>query len=72
MRLDRKILYGAGVAAFVLVVAVAIMLRGGGGGGSDEVVLVTHDSFVVSDDVKQEFETASGLDAPDPPDRRRG
>jgi thiamine transport system substrate-binding protein len=60
VRLDRRILYGAGVAAFVLVVAVAIMLRGGGGGGSDEVVLVTHSSFVVSDDVKQEFETESG------------
>jgi thiamine transport system substrate-binding protein len=33
----------------------------GGGGGSTEVVLVTHDSFVVSDDVKRQFETSSGL-----------
>jgi thiamine transport system substrate-binding protein len=60
VRLDRRILYAAGVAVFVLAVAAAIMLRGGDGGSSDEVVLVTHSSFVVSDDVKQEFETSSG------------
>ena len=59
MRFDRRVLYGAGVAVFVLVVASALLLRGGGG-GPNEVVLVTHSSFVVSDDVKQEFETQSG------------
>ena len=59
MRLDRRILYGAGVAVFVLVVAAALLLRGDGG-GPNEVVLVTHSSFVVSDDVRQEFETESG------------
>jgi thiamine transport system substrate-binding protein len=60
VNLDRRILYGAGVAVFVLVVAAALLLRDGGGGGSDEVVLVTHSSFVVSDDVRRDFETESG------------
>jgi thiamine transport system substrate-binding protein len=60
VRLDRRVLYGgAGVAVFVLVVAAALLLRDSGG-GSNAVVLVTHSSFVVSDDVKQEFETQSG------------
>jgi thiamine transport system substrate-binding protein len=60
VNLDRRILYGAGVAVFVLVVAALLLLRDGGGGGSDEVVLVTHSSFVVSDDVRRDFETESG------------
>jgi thiamine transport system substrate-binding protein len=59
VRLDRRILYGAGVAVFVLVVAAALLLRDGGE-SPNAVVLVTHSSFVVSDDVKQEFESESG------------
>jgi thiamine transport system substrate-binding protein len=59
VRLDRRLLYGAGVAVIVLVVAAALLLRGGGG-SPDEVVLVTHSSFVVSDDVRRDFETKSG------------
>ena len=35
---------------------------GGGGDTPTEVVLVTHDSFVISDDVRNEFESASDLD----------
>ncbi len=34
----------------------------GGGGTPTEVVLVTHDSFVISDDVRRAFEDSSGLD----------
>ena len=34
---------------------------GGGSGKPTDVVLVTHDSFTVSDDVKTEFEETSGL-----------
>lgn len=60
MRLDRRLLYGAGVALFVVIVAAALLLRGGGSSPT-EVVVVTHSSFVVSDDVRQEFETESGL-----------
>lgn len=47
--------------ALVLVLAA---LAGPGCGGDDrpsEVVLVTHDSFVISDDVKRAFEEESGL-----------
>ena len=49
----------------VLAVALAVALALGGCGGEEsprEVVLVTHDSFVVSDDVKQAFERESGLE----------
>jgi thiamine transport system substrate-binding protein len=60
VRIDRRLLYGAGAAAVVLAVAAAVLLRGGGE-ESTEVVLVTHDSFVVSDDVRRQFETSSGL-----------
>lgn len=60
MRLDRRILYVVGGVAVVVAIAAAVLLRDGGG-GSDEVVLVTHSSFHVSDDVKREFETSSGL-----------
>jgi thiamine transport system substrate-binding protein len=49
----------------LLSAAVALVLVAGGCGGSDdtptEVVLVTHDSFVISDDVKQAFERESGF-----------
>jgi thiamine transport system substrate-binding protein len=45
--------------------AVVLALGGAGCGGSDErpteVVLVTHDSFAISDDVKRAFEDESGL-----------
>ena len=34
---------------------------GGGGESPTEVILVTHDSFAISDDVKQAFENESGL-----------
>jgi thiamine transport system substrate-binding protein len=41
---------------------VALALAGcGGGDAPSEVVLVTHDSFAVSDDVKRAFEEESGL-----------
>jgi thiamine transport system substrate-binding protein len=60
VRLDRRILYAAGAAVVALGIVAALMLRGGDEGSSDEVVLVTHASFVVSDDVKQEFQTSSG------------
>jgi thiamine transport system substrate-binding protein len=49
----------AGVAAVA-----ALALAGSGCGGGEEpteVVLVTHDSFAVSDDVKEAFEEESGL-----------
>jgi thiamine transport system substrate-binding protein len=47
----------------VLLFAVVLGLAACGGGGEKptSVVLVTHDSFVVSDDVKQAFEQESGL-----------
>ena len=60
MRLDRRVVYATAAAAVLLAVVVAIMLRDGGGAASNEVVLVTHASFVVSDDVRQEFERTSG------------
>jgi len=45
-----------------LVVALAITMASCGGGEEPtEVVLVTHDSFVISDEVKQAFEQESGL-----------
>jgi thiamine transport system substrate-binding protein len=49
--------------AAVAVAAVALVAAGCGGGGETptEVVLVTHDSFAVSKDVKQAFEKESGL-----------
>jgi thiamine transport system substrate-binding protein len=48
-------------AALVATAALSTVGCGGGDGGSDEVVLVTHDSFVMSDDVKRAFERTSGL-----------
>jgi thiamine transport system substrate-binding protein len=51
--------------AFVtLVAALSVAAAGCGGGGdapADVVVLVTHDSFVISDDVKRAFQKRSGL-----------
>ena len=48
-----------GVALFVI--AVGLTACGGGGEKPTSVVLVTHDSFVISDDVKRVFEEESGL-----------
>ncbi len=50
----------AGVASVVVVVLFAAGC-GGGGGTPKEVVLVTHDSFAISKDVKAAFERESGL-----------
>ncbi len=46
-----------------IAIAVALVAAACGGGGEEptEVVLVTHDSFAISDDVKRAFETESGL-----------
>jgi thiamine transport system substrate-binding protein len=46
------------VLTFAVVAATAC---GGGGEKSTDVVLVTHDSFVISDEVKRAFERESGL-----------
>ena len=46
-----------------LVVALAVLVAGCGGGGEDRpkpVVLVTHDSFVIPDDLKRTFERRTG------------
>ena len=49
-------------AAAVLLAAVAFGATACGGGESPtEVVLVTHDSFVMSDELKRDFEEESGL-----------
>jgi thiamine transport system substrate-binding protein len=44
-----------------LVFALSVAACGGGSQPPTDVVLVTHDSFVVSDDVRSEFEVSSGL-----------
>jgi thiamine transport system substrate-binding protein len=44
-----------------LVFALSVAACGGGSEPPTDVVLVTHDSFVVSDDVRSEFEMSSGL-----------
>ncbi len=56
------------LVAAVALVALAILAAGCGGGESDdtgalggEVVLVTHDSFAVSKEVKAAFETETGV-----------
>ena len=46
---------------FALVFAVAVAACGGEGAKPTDVVLVTHDSFVISDDVRSEFEESTGL-----------
>ena len=45
----------------VVVVAVAVLAGCGGGEKPTDVVLVTHDSFAISPDVKTAFEEQSGL-----------
>jgi thiamine transport system substrate-binding protein len=48
-----------------VVVGAALVVGAGCGGGDakpSDVVLVTHDSFVISDDVRSEFEKSSGLE----------
>ena len=47
--------------ALALGVALAVAGCGGGGDEPTDVVLVTHDSFAISQDVKQAFEAESGL-----------
>jgi thiamine transport system substrate-binding protein len=51
----------AAVLAAAVLGAAALAGCGGGEEAETEVVLVTHDSFVVSDDVKKAFEQESGL-----------
>jgi thiamine transport system substrate-binding protein len=50
-------------APFALVLALALLTTGCGGSDEEptEVVLVTHDSFAISGDVKRAFEEKSGL-----------
>ena len=54
----------ATVCCKVVLGAVLLVAVSGCGeeGAPTEVVLVTHDSFVISDDVRREFETSSGLE----------
>jgi thiamine transport system substrate-binding protein len=49
------------VAAIVLLVAALTACGGSGGDEPTNVVLVTHDSFVISDDVKRAFQQESGF-----------
>jgi thiamine transport system substrate-binding protein len=49
------------VAAIVLLAAGLTACGGGGGDEPTNVVLVTHDSFVISDDVKRAFQQESGF-----------
>ena len=60
MNVDRRLLAGGAVAAALVVCALAALALRGDGNEPGEVVLVTHESFVVSDDVKRAFETSSG------------
>jgi thiamine transport system substrate-binding protein len=53
--------YKALAAALVTTLAVLALGCGGGDNAPNEVVLVTHDSFVVSDDVRRAFRTQTGL-----------
>ena len=57
MSIWHKVWTNALAAAVVLAVAAC----GGGGDAPTEVVLVTHDSFVMSDEAKADFERESGL-----------
>ena len=63
MALSHK---GISGPAAVLALAFALALAGAACGGDGEtptdVVLVTHDSFVISDDVRSEFEESTGLE----------
>jgi thiamine transport system substrate-binding protein len=51
----------AALCALTVGFALAVAGCGGGDDGATEVVLVTHDSFAISDDVKRAFEDESGL-----------
>jgi thiamine transport system substrate-binding protein len=53
---------GLGLVLLVFAFAGAATACGGGGEKATDVVLVTHDSFVISDDVKRAFEQESGLE----------
>jgi thiamine transport system substrate-binding protein len=55
--LNRKV---RGATALLVVLALGASSCGGGESPS-EVVLVTHDSFVMSDELEQDFEQESGL-----------
>ncbi len=57
----RSFAAAVGVASVTLVALLAAGCGGGGGEAPKEVVLVTHDSFAVSKDVKAAFERESGL-----------
>lgn len=50
------------LALVLIVVAGTATACGGGGEKATDVVLVTHDSFVISDEVKRAFEQESGLE----------
>jgi thiamine transport system substrate-binding protein len=50
------------LAALVATLALTVGGCGGDEAAPTSVVLVTHDSFVVSDDVRREFERSSGLE----------
>jgi thiamine transport system substrate-binding protein len=52
---------GLGAAAASAAAALAVGCGGGGGATPTEVVLMTHDSFAVSKEVKAAFERESGL-----------
>ena len=62
--MNRHKLLRLGAVAALGAVLVAGLAAAGCGGGSTptEVVLVTHDSFAISKDVKQAFEKESGLE----------
>ena len=52
---------GGAVAALVAAAVLLAATGCGGDGPPNDVVLLTHDSFAVSDDVKEEFERDTGL-----------
>ena len=56
MTLSQKVL-----ATLVASLAAASLGCGGGGDAPDQVVLVTHDSFVISDDARREFRARTGM-----------
>jgi thiamine transport system substrate-binding protein len=62
--LSHKVVVGVvGVVGVSLTLSLAAATAGCGGGGESptDVVLVTHDSFAVSEDVKKAFENETGL-----------
>ena len=60
MALSHKVVVASACVALTLTLAAATA-GCGGGKTPTEVVLVTHDSFVISDEVKKAFEAESGL-----------